>query len=69
MKVNRRTTLRILAAAAGGSRVAAAQARAGAPATADQLLQSARGELRDNAKRIAAVKLPRTTEPAFLFRA
>ena len=69
MKVNRRTSFRILAAAAAGSRLAAAQTPQAAPKSADQLLQSAREELRDDAKRIAAIALPRTTEPAFLFRA
>jgi hypothetical protein len=71
MKVNRRTTFRILAGAGAGTGFAAAQAppspaRAG---DADANLESAREDLRGSASRIAAVDLPRATEPAFFFRA
>ena len=66
MKVNRRTSVRILAGAAAASRVALAQPAAPQPA---KQLETARGDLRDAAQRIARVKLPRTTEPAFRFRA
>ena len=65
MKINRRTTVRILAGAAAASR-----ATLGAPQPpADKQLQSARGDLKDAGERIARIKLPRATEPAFRFRA
>ena len=69
MKLNRRASVRILAAVAA-SPVGLAQAPAPSTRTsADAELQSARNELQDNAQRIAGVKLPRSTEPAFHFRA
>jgi len=69
MKVNRRTTLRILTAAAAGATVATAQAPVPAPASPDPEVQSARQDLRDSSQRIARINLPRSTEPAFSFRA
>ncbi len=66
MKVNRRATLRILAGAGAASGLAAAQVPATPP---DAELASARENLRSAAQRIASVKLPRPTEPAFRFRA
>jgi hypothetical protein len=68
MKVNRRKTLGILAAAAAGASVAAAQAPP-QPADAGAALRSAREGFQNSAQRIAAVKLPQATEPAFQFRA
>jgi len=70
MKVNRRTTIRMLAGAGASSGIAFAQAPATPrPADASAELQSARDDMRDTAARIARVKLPRATEPAFHFRA
>ncbi len=74
MGINRRKALGLVAAGGIGSRIAIAQApsRPAAPVTkvdADAELQAARdGRLRD-AQRVAMVKLPPTTEPAFHFRA
>jgi hypothetical protein len=69
MKVNRRKTLGILAAAAViGPHAAIAQAPPAQPASADALLQSARAGYQGDAQRIAMVKLPQSTEPAFQFR-
>jgi hypothetical protein len=69
MKVNRRKTLGILAAAAAGASTAAAQAPPPPPANADAGLRSAREGFQNSAQRIAAVKLPQATEPAFQFHA
>ena len=66
MKVNRRTTLRILAGVGASSGFAAAQAPATPP---DADLAAAREDMRSTALRIASVNLPRATEPAFRFRA
>ena len=68
MKVNRRKTLGILAVAAAGVRTAPAQAPPNPPADADAGLRSAREVFQNDAQRIAAVKLPQATEPAFQFR-
>ena len=68
MKVNRRTSVRILAGAAASSRAVLAQAPAAKPADSKEL-QSARDELKEARERIAMVKLPRDTEPAFRFQA
>jgi hypothetical protein len=68
MKVNRRTTLGILAAAAAGARSTIAQAPPSPPTSPDAQLQSARASYQGDAQRIAAVKLPQATEPAFQFR-
>ena len=68
MKINRRTSVRILAGAAAASRATLAQTPAQPPPD-DKPLQSARGDLKDAGERIARVKLPRATEPAFHFRA
>jgi hypothetical protein len=70
MKVNRRTTIRILTGAATGTGFAAAQTPTQPrPADASAELQSARDDIRGTAARIARVELPRPTEPAFRFRA
>ena len=69
MKVNRRKTLGILAAVAAGARTGASQAPPPRPADDDAALRSAREEFQNDAQRIAAVKLPQATEPAFQFRA
>jgi hypothetical protein len=55
----------MLAGAAVVQQAGAAQA----PAPADADLQSARDQMRANAERIAKVKLPMATEPAFHFKA
>jgi len=70
MKVNRRTTIQMLAVIGAGSGIATAQAPA-TPRAADASaeLQSARDDIRGTAARIARVELPRATEPAFHFRA
>jgi hypothetical protein len=68
MKLNRRASVRILAAAAA-TPVLVAQTLAPPAQTASPELQSARNGLQENARRIARVKLPRSTEPAFRFRA
>lgn len=69
MKLNRRASVRILAAAAASPTVFAQAPVTPPRTTADAELQSARNELNDYAQRIARVKLPRATEPAFRFRA
>jgi|HubBroStandDraft_5_1064220.scaffolds.fasta_scaffold456932_2 hypothetical protein len=70
MKVNRRTTMRILAGASVGPGIAAAQAPTTNSATnPDAELASARESLRNAAQRIAKVELKRFAEPAFRFRA
>jgi hypothetical protein len=70
MKVNRRKTLGILAAAVTGAHTTVAQAPPPrAAAEPDAALQSAREGYRSDAQRIAALKLPQTTEPAFRFQA
>jgi hypothetical protein len=66
MGINRRTIMGLLAATAASFRVTFAQAPA-ASASPDQDLQAARAERQRDAQRIAAVKLPQTTEPAFQF--
>ncbi len=66
MKVNRRTTIRILAGVGAGSGFAAAQAPPPAP---DADLVAARENMRSAGQRIASVDLPRAAEPAFRFRA
>jgi len=68
MKINRRTSVRILAGAAAASPATLAQTPASRPPD-DKQLQSARGDLKDAGERIARIKLPRATEPAFRFRA
>ena len=67
MKVNRRKTLGILAGA--GSVLQIGTAQTPAPAQTDSALNSAREGFRDDMRRIAAVKLPQATEPAFRFQA
>jgi len=66
MKVNRRTTLGMLAAAVTGTPALKAQAPVAAP---DAAVQTAREGYRADAQRIASVKLPQSTEPAFRFQA
>jgi len=66
MKVNRRTTIRILAGVGASSSFAAAQSPTTPP---DADLAAAREDMRNTAQRIASVNLPRATEPAFRFRA
>lgn len=78
MRINRRKMIGLAAAVGAGSRVIVAQVAAPGAApvgitpgarTADEELQIARqGRLRD-AQRVAMVKLPPDTEPAFRFRA
>jgi hypothetical protein len=71
MKVNRRKTLGILAAVAAGARTASPQAAPPRPAdaTADAAVRTAREGFQSDAQRIAMVKLPQATEPAFQFHA
>lgn len=69
MKINRRTTVGMLAAIAASPRLAEAQTPAPQRADSVQELESARDDLRQLARRIAAIPLPRTVEPAFHFRA
>jgi hypothetical protein len=69
MKLTRRMSARLLAGAVAGTSAMLAQttpSQSRAPADPD--LQAARNDLFDNARRIAQVKLPRITEPAFKFR-
>jgi len=69
MLVTRRKLAHMLtAAAAVTSTVEAFPQAAPAPSTDDDL-RSARADLRSNAARIAQVKLPMSTEPAFHFKA
>lgn len=65
MVINRRKIMSLLAATGVGSRIAIAQA----PANPDAELQAARQNRLRDAQRVAMVKLPLTTEPAFRFRA
>jgi hypothetical protein len=65
--LNRRNMIGILAAGAAGVTVAESQAPP-PPAPGDEV-QAARQSLQRDAQRIAMVKLPPTTEPAFRFRA
>jgi len=75
MKVTRRKLGRMLAAApmvaAAISPVAipAAAISEQAPAASDEETQSARDQLRNNARQLATVKLPMATEPACHFKA
>jgi hypothetical protein len=66
MQVTRRKLAQILTTAAVVR--AAPQAPPGAP-SADEDLRSARDDLRNNARRIAQVKLSMATEPPFHFKA
>ena len=74
MQISRRTSVRIMGGAAGAAATGVFPAGlAQAPAlpaqtSADPGLIAARNELMENAQRIARVKLPRATEPAFRFR-
>ncbi len=65
--LKRRNMIGILAAGAASASVAEGQAPA-APAAGDEV-QAARQSLQLDAQRIAMVKLPPATEPAFRFRA
>ncbi len=65
MDVTRRSLARMLAVAAAAQRSGISQTSQ--PANAD--LESARDQMRTNAQRIAKVKLPMATEPAFHFKA
>jgi len=67
MDVNRREVIGILTAGAAGVTVAEGQ-QAPSPPAGDEL-QAARQRLQFDAQRVAMVKLPQTTEPAFRFRA
>jgi hypothetical protein len=73
MKIDRRRTIGILALAGTVLPLVEAQtptqAAPAQPPSASADLQSARDDLRTDAQRIATVKLPRSTEPAFHFRA
>ena len=75
MRINRRSLVGILASAAAGQAVPAqaptapARAQPAKGAAADADLQAAREELKSATQRIAQVKLPRSVEPAFRFRA
>jgi len=69
MKITRRMSARLLAGAvAGTSGVLAQTTPSQLRTSSDPGLQAARNDLLDNAQRIAQVKLPRSTEPAFKFR-
>jgi hypothetical protein len=69
MKVNRRKTLGILAAAVAGARTVSPQAPPPQPSDADAALRTARAGFQSDAQRIAMVKLPQATEPSFQFHA
>jgi len=70
MDVNRREVIGIITAGAASAGVAEGQAPINAPPqTADAGAQAARQGLQGAMQQIAMVKLPPTTEPAFLFRA
>ena len=72
MRVTRRKLARILTAGAAAAAVQAAPQAPPPPSaqpSSDDDLRSARADLRSNAVRIAQVKLPMSTEPAFRFRA
>jgi hypothetical protein len=69
MSLERRNVLGILAAGAAISAIAEGQTPAPAPPNADAELQAARQRLQSDMQRIAMVKLPQATEPAFQFRA
>ncbi len=66
MKVTRRALGRILAATAAVPLQAAPQA---ASPDADEELKAARDRFRNQAAQLARVPLPKTTEPAFRFKA
>jgi len=67
MKVTRRTLAKTIAAAAAAPVALRAQTQPAAPETEETL--SARVTLRANLDQLAKVKLPRSTEPAFRFKA
>jgi hypothetical protein len=74
MKPKRRNLVGILMAGAVGAYVVEGQAPpvaspGAAPLNADSDVQAARQSLQRDAQRIAMVKMPQTTEPAFHFRA
>ena len=69
MTIDRRSTIRLLAAAAATAAASEAQPAPQAQPTVEQALQSARQDLRDAAQRIARVNVPRAVEPSFSFRA
>jgi hypothetical protein len=67
MQVTRRKLSKILTAGAAAA-AAVKPAPQTAPPAENQDLRAAREELRANALRIALVKLPMSTEPAFQFK-
>jgi hypothetical protein len=78
MRINRRKVIGLVAAAGVGARAVVAQAPTppastprtpSSPRSPDDELQIARRQRLSDAQRVAAVKLPLTTEPAFRFRA
>jgi len=71
MRVNRRNSMRILAGAVAAPAALPLQVNAQRPpqAASDRDTQAARQDLKEEAQRIARVNLPRSTEPAFRFRA
>jgi hypothetical protein len=66
-KLSRRALAKFAAAAAVAPAALSAQAQPAAPETEETL--SARVTLRANLDQLAKVKLPRSTEPAFRFKA
>jgi hypothetical protein len=66
--LKRREVIGILTAGAAGARLAEGQAPAAAAPNSDAGVQAARLSLQRDAQRIAMVKLPSTSEPAFRFR-
>jgi hypothetical protein len=71
MRLNRRASIRLIAggAAAAPTLLSQAPAQQTTPTPVERDVQSAKDELQDSSRRIAGVKLPRSTEPAFQFRA
>jgi len=71
LKIGRRGLARMLAATAAGATASSVSAQGPAQAAAqpDPFLRQAREGLLDDARRIALVPLPRTTEPAYRFKA
>jgi hypothetical protein len=71
MRLSRRTAVGMLAGVAAGVAPPQAPAQSATPAAPSKLsgdLAAAREGLQDAARRIATVKLPHSTEPAFQFR-
>jgi hypothetical protein len=69
MRLDRRKIIELLAGGGVGARIAEGQAAQPVPPSADAELQAARQRLQSDTQRIAMVKLPQATEPAFHFRA